>query len=69
MLAQADAFAKRVSTVSKTTEDQVDRAIRVAYGRPAHPVEIATLSELARKRGLATVGRLLFNANEFLFVD
>jgi hypothetical protein len=69
MLAQADAFAKRVSTVSKTTEDQVSRAIHVAYGRPAHPVEIATLSELARKRGLATVCRLLFNANEFLFVD
>jgi hypothetical protein len=69
MLAQAEAFARRSADGSTTVEDQVDKSLRLAFGRPARPAESAALAELARSRGLATVCRLLFNANEFLFVD
>ena len=61
MLAQADAFASRV--------DGVDAAVRLAFGRPANDAERAALAGLAKRRGMAGACRLLFNANEFLFVD
>jgi hypothetical protein len=67
MLAQADAFAHRIS--GGTPESQVDRALRLAFGRPPTEPETKALADLAKKRGMATVCRLLFNANEFLFVD
>jgi hypothetical protein len=62
MLAQADAFARRVG-------ERVDEAVRLAFGRQARDDEHAALAELAKVRGVAAACRLLFNANEFLFVD
>ena len=62
MLEQANAFAGRVG-------DDVDAAVRLAFGRPVHDRERAALDELAKRRGMAAVCRLLFNANAFLFVD
>ncbi|HEY2156472.1 MAG TPA: DUF1553 domain-containing protein, partial [Isosphaeraceae bacterium] len=62
MLAQANAFAGRVG-------GRADAAVRLAFGRPANDDERAALEELAKTRGMPTVCRLLFNANEFLYVD
>ena len=69
LLDQARAFARRVEVGSSPIEDRVDAAVRLAYGRPSRPEERASLSDLAGRRGMSTVTRLLFNANEFLFVD
>jgi hypothetical protein len=69
MLAQADAFATRLRAGSPTLEAQIDRAVLLAFGRHPRPEERDALRGLASSRGLAAVCRLLFNANEFLFVD
>ena len=65
MLDQAGAFARRVGRGGQP----VDEAVRLAFGRPARADEEAAMAELARHRGMAAACRLLFNANEFLFVD
>ncbi len=62
MLAQAKAFANRAG-------HRVDEAVRLAFGRPARDEELMALRELETTRGMPAVCRLLFNANEFLFVD
>ncbi len=67
MLAQSEAFSRRLG--GGTPESQVDRAVRLAFGRPPSDDEKRSLADLARKRGMTAVCRLLFNANEFLFVD
>jgi hypothetical protein len=48
---------------------QVGRAYELALGRSATEAEVKRLAEYAQKHGLANAGRLLFNCNEFLFVD
>ena len=69
ILDQAEAFARRVGSPGGSTEASVDRAVRLAFGRPPRPDEARALAKLARSRGLASVCRLLLNTNEFLFVD
>ena len=48
---------------------QVERAFRLALGRPPAEGEAAALVELARGHGLPAVCRALYNLNEFTFVD
>ncbi len=69
MLDQAGAFARRVSTRADTAESQADTAFRLALGRHPSPSELNALAAHSRKHGLAATCRLLFNLNEFLFVD
>ena len=69
MLDQSRAFARRVVKDERPVGEQVDSAVRLAFGRPARDDERAALGDLARRRGMASACRLLFNANEFLFVD
>ena len=69
MLAQSGAFSRRVDKDERPVKDQIDLAVRLAFGRPASDDERASLGDLARRRGMAAACRLLFNANEFLFVD
>ncbi len=67
MLAQANAMVQKNG--GGTIDEQVARAVMTALGRPPRPDEAKSLAELARKRGMTTVCRLLFNTNEFLFID
>ena len=69
MVRMAEHFAARVSTVGDGTSEQVITAYRLALGRSPSEQELATLVPLAEKHGLANVCRLIFNTNEFLFVD
>jgi hypothetical protein len=69
MVKQAEFFAERLTREGDDVERQVERACRLAFGRPPQPEERAMLAAHARKHGLASVCRLLFNANEFVFVD
>ncbi|MDB5302289.1 MAG: hypothetical protein JWO87_3952, partial [Phycisphaerales bacterium] len=62
-------FARRVEVVAPDLAVQVDAAYRLALGRSPTAVESKALMELARKDGLANVCRLIFNTNEFVFVD
>ena len=62
-------FASRVLSAGGDTSDQVRRAHREALGRlPSGPDE-AVLIAYTREFGLTNVCRVLYNLNEFSFVD
>ncbi|MCI0641391.1 MAG: DUF1553 domain-containing protein [Gemmataceae bacterium] len=69
MVAQAEHFAERVRKLSAEPAGQVDAAYRLAFGRPPSQEETQALTAYIRRHGLANACRLLFNANEFVFVD
>ncbi|HWE97152.1 MAG TPA: DUF1553 domain-containing protein [Tepidisphaeraceae bacterium] len=62
-------FARRLEAITPDPVGQIDAAYRLALGRPPTAEESTVLVELARKDGLANVCRLIFNMNEFVFVD
>ena len=61
----AEHFAERVSK----EPDPVAAAFRLALSREASPEELATMVDYSEKHGLAATCRLLFNLNEFSFID
>jgi hypothetical protein len=66
---QADIFAKRVAKESgDDISKQVTRAFQLAFGRQPKPIEAKAAIASARAHGLATLCRVLFNSNEFLFL-
>jgi hypothetical protein len=69
MVRQAEYFAGRVQSLGATPEAQVEAAYRLALGRPPLPEECKALADYAQKHGLANACRLLFNLNEFVFID
>jgi hypothetical protein len=63
-------FAARVAgEAGDDPRAQVDRALRIAFGRAATDEESTVLLELLRAHGLPAVCRTLVNLNEFTFID
>jgi hypothetical protein len=48
---------------------QVDLAYRLALARPAKPSEVATMVEFLKREPLEQMCRVIFNLNEFAYVD
>ena len=70
MTTQAVEFAARVAREAGDDPDaQVDRALRIAFGRAPTDEERGVLVEVLRSHGLPAVCRTLVNLNEFTFVD
>jgi hypothetical protein len=69
MVRQAGYFADRLKAHSRNVEAQAERAYLLALGRPAGEAERRAVAAYAREHGLAAACRVLFNANEFVFVD
>jgi hypothetical protein len=69
MVRQSRALARRLESLSADPGGRIDAAFVLALGRPPRPAEREALAPYARKHGLANACRLLFNTNEFLFVD
>ncbi len=69
MLTMADAFAHRLQADSADPTTQMTRAFSSALSRSPSSDELSDLSEFARRNGLPNACRLLFNLNEFSFVD
>jgi hypothetical protein len=69
MVKQAEYFAKRLKAATADLGRQVELAYRLAFGRPPSAEERDAVVSYARRHGLANACRVLFNANEFLFVD
>jgi hypothetical protein len=66
---QSRLFAERVSKEAGTDPTaQVDRAYRLAFGRPPTATETQRAVAVARENGLGSVCWVLLNANEFLYV-
>ena len=66
---QCEHFAQRLAAMAPSSRGRVEVAVQLVFGRPARPDEIADLTAYADKHGLANLCRVLFNANEFLFVN
>ena len=62
-------FAERLESSATTLEQQVSLAYELALGRPPTPAELAELTAYARKHALANLCRLIFNSNEFMFLN
>ncbi len=68
-LDQADAFAARVKAdVGEDLSKQIERAYQLALARQPLASERADAQPIVKTHGLATLCRVLFNSNEFLFV-
>lgn len=69
MLAMSESFAARVERSSSGISDQVRSAFQLAMGHHASADQQQQLVEYAKDYGLNNTCRLLFNLNEFVFVD
>ena len=62
-------FAERLQREAPDPARRVDRAYALAFGRPPRDDERARAVDFAARNGWPTFARLLFNTNEFLFID
>ena len=69
-LRMAGRFAARVAREAPgSVENQIARAYDLAFGRRPRPDETAQAARLVRDHGLPALCRVIFNSNEFLYVD
>ena len=68
-LEQSQAFAARLTKeVGADVARQIQRAYQLALGRSATSQELRDATPVVGEHGLATLCRVLFNSNEFLFI-
>jgi hypothetical protein len=69
MVTMAGHFAAKLDCAYDRLSTKVERAFREAIGRSPTRTETQALATYARQHGLANACRLIFNLNEFAFVD
>ena len=69
LLSQCNHLAARASKAGQTIAEQLQRLFQLALLRSPTPNELTDFSALARANGLPAVARVLFNTNEFLFIN
>ncbi len=69
VLRQAEHMATRLEREAVGTADRVRLALQLGLGREATDQELKSYVEYADQFGLANFCRLVFNTNEFMFVD
>ena len=66
---QADQFAMRLERMEEKGKGRVDAAYRLTFARTPTGDERNAAVDYIEKHGLANFCRVLFNSNEFMFVD
>jgi hypothetical protein len=69
VLRQSEELAQLLKDTRESVDEQVKRAVEMAYGQSASPQQVQALKAYAVRHGLANLCRLIFNSNEFLFVN
>lgn len=69
MLAMSKHMAERIRHEQSDVEHQIRELFRLSLSRPPTEEELAELTVFAQESGLENVCRVLFNLNEFVFVD
>jgi hypothetical protein len=69
VLHHSEVLARRVAEEAASIESRVERAAALAWQRTLAPDERREFAEFARAHGLPAFCRLLFNSNEFFFVN
>jgi hypothetical protein len=62
-------FAARLDQTAKSSEDKVNLACRLALGRAPDAAEARVLREHLQAHGSASLARVIFNLNSFVYVD
>jgi hypothetical protein len=66
---QSEALAKRLESTPVSLDAKIKHTVELAYGRETSHEEVRALKAYAARHGLANLCRLIFNSNEFLFVN
>jgi hypothetical protein len=66
---QSERFAERLASLKPTLSGQIEAACELAFGRSPSRAEAKDLLAYAQKHGLPNLCRLVFNSNEFMFVN
>ena len=66
---QAEHFADRLRAAAPDAAGQIEMAYLLAFARPPTDRERSALAEYAQRHSLAAACRVIFNSNEFVFVD
>jgi hypothetical protein len=69
LIAQFRRFADRLRSEAGSLDERIELAVQLTLNRAPEAQERAILSDYANAQGLENLARLLFNSNEFLFVD
>ncbi len=69
MLRMAEHFSDRLQAESDTPAEQIARAFQLTTGRRPTAEQTIALTDYANEFGTENLCRLLFNLNEFVFVD
>ena len=69
MIQQAGFFAGRVKTAAATLDGKIRLAFRLAIARDPTEKELRAVTAYAAHYGLANACRLIYNLNEFVFID
>jgi hypothetical protein len=65
----AEHLAARARPLANTDAERAAAAFRLALGRSPTEAERRTLDDVATRHGLPAACRVIFNLNEFVFVD
>jgi hypothetical protein len=65
----AEHFATQLDSSGPDLQGRINTACEWAWGRPPGKEDAQELSDYAQRHGLANLCRLLFNSNEFIFVN
>jgi hypothetical protein len=66
---RSEQFAERLRSLGKTTSEQVEAAFPLTLSRDPSEAERNELVAYADTHGLENLCRVLFNLNEFVFVN
>jgi hypothetical protein len=69
VLWQSEKLAARLEELSPGTSERVCRAVQLIFLREPDANELSKFNTYVEKRGLPALCRVLFNSNEFLFVN
>jgi len=69
MVRMAEHFAQRVERLGANNQERLTAAWRLAFGRAPAEGELDRLVDFADRHGLPSACRLIFNLNEFIFID
>mgnify|MGYP005641191261 FL=1 len=62
-------IAQRLEKEHKNRQEQIQKLIKLAYGRSPTTDELKAIAEYADQHGLANACRVIVNSNEFMFVN
>jgi hypothetical protein len=65
----AERLAQRLEAPAGQPDEQISLACELVFGRAPASDELHDLKSYAKKHGLANLCRVLFNSNEFMFVN